>query len=154
MPDRLASPAPHPASPRTRRSRSNDPRSSRTCAMIVDHLTGFVEFEGSPDAVLAMQADLASVDEVLPLEAGAVALLSIEEDDPAAYLAAVRRAKEYILAGDIFQANLSREWRAAIGRDTDAADVYRRLCVDNPAPFAGIVRFGDAAIVSSSPERL
>ena len=35
-----------------------------------------------------------------------------------------------------------------------ADEVYLRLCSSNPAPFAGLVRWGDVALISSSPERL
>jgi anthranilate synthase component 1 len=75
-----------------------------------------------------------------------------EEADP--FLASVRQAKEYIAAGDIFQANLSRLWCADLHGDFSADDVYARLCEENPAPFAGLVRWNDVAIISSSPERL
>lgn len=121
-------------------------------AVIVDHEAGSIEIKGAPGAVRAIEDDFSSCVERAPHPH--VRALSLEEDDPAAYLAAVRRAKEYIVAGDIFQANLSREWRARIAPDVDAHDVYERLCRENPAPFAGILRWGGWAVVSSSPERL
>jgi anthranilate synthase component 1 len=70
------------------------------------------------------------------------------------FLSAVNRAKEYIAAGDIFQANLSRLWRAELDAGFSADEVYARLCESNPAPFAGLLRWQDVAIISSSPERL
>ena len=69
------------------------------------------------------------------------------------YMDIVRRAKEYIAAGDIFQANLSQRVSAHIG-DKSPWDLYRILRSINPSPFAAFVDFGDYQIVSSSPERL
>jgi anthranilate synthase component 1 len=76
------------------------------------------------------------------------------EEDAERYLRAVGRAKEYIAAGDIYQANLSRGWITQYPQALDAADLYAALSVSNPAPFAGLARWRDAAIISSSPERL
>lgn len=69
------------------------------------------------------------------------------------YMEMVRKAKEYIAAGDIFQANLSLRVSADIG-DTDPWSVYKVLRTINPSPFSSFVDFGDYQIVSSSPERL
>jgi len=69
------------------------------------------------------------------------------------YMDMVIRAKEYIAAGDIFQANLSHRISAHIG-ETSSWDLYRILRAMNPSPFAGFIDFGDYSIVSSSPERL
>ena len=69
-----------------------------------------------------------------PLLAGAV-----EEDHPQRYLHAVARALEYIAAGDIYQANLSRGWRAPSARRCRShTHLYRRLRQTNPGPFCGI----------------
>jgi anthranilate/para-aminobenzoate synthase component I len=69
------------------------------------------------------------------------------------YMDIVRRAKEYIAAGDIFQSNLSQRVSADIG-DISRWSVYCTLSSINPAPFAAFLDFGDYQIVSSSPERL
>ena len=121
-------------------------------AIVLDHLTGALTIEGGTAAARAIAEDL---EQARALEGPGLALAErIEEDDPASFLAAVRRAKELIVAGDIFQANLSREWRARRGHEVSAYDLYRALRAANPAPFAALVHWGDAAIVSSSPERL
>jgi anthranilate synthase component 1 len=78
----------------------------------------------------------------------------LSEDAPARFLDGVARIHDYLRAGDVFQVNLSRAWRAGFDRAPDPADVYARLREANPAPFAGLLRFGDAALLSSSPERL
>ena len=67
--------------------------------------------------------------------------------------AMVRRCKEYITAGDIYQANLSQRFTAVIG-DTDPLQLYAVLRDVNPSPFAAYLDFGDLQLVSSSPERL
>jgi para-aminobenzoate synthetase component I len=69
------------------------------------------------------------------------------------YMTMVDKAKEYISAGDIFQANLSFRLSARIGQ-TDPWKIYTTLRQINPAPFASFVDFGDYQIASSSPERL
>ena len=61
------------------------------------------------------------------------------------YLDAVARVREYIVAGDIFQANLSQRFQAPLGEPP--FDLYRRLRQRNPAPFAaylGLRRAGGA----------
>jgi 4-amino-4-deoxychorismate synthase (2-amino-4-deoxychorismate-forming) component I len=79
---------------------------------------------------------------------------AIHEEEPEAHLERVRRGKEYIAAGDIYQTNLSRPWHVELERDVDAAALYNRLCTTNPAPFAALAQWRGAAIISSSPERL
>jgi anthranilate synthase component I len=78
----------------------------------------------------------------------------VEEEPPERFLAAVQRAREYIIAGDIFQANLSRQWRAPVPSGADPAALYARLRRSNPGPFAGLARWQNRAVLSSSPERL
>jgi len=70
---------------------------------------------------------------------------------PDEYLASVRKVKEYILAGDIYQANLSQRFSAPLLEP--AWRLYRRLRIVNAAPFSAYLNFGDFAVASSSPER-
>jgi anthranilate synthase component I len=81
---------------------------------------------------------------------------AVREEDPAAFLARVARAKEYVRAGDIYQANLSRPWTVELAgvRPGAAAALYRRLRAANPAPFAALAQWRGVALLSSSPERL
>lgn len=69
----------------------------------------------------------------------------------AAYIKAVRRAKDYIRKGDIYQVNLSQRFETAMRMSP--VDLYRRLRESSPAPFAAYLDFKDFAILSSSPER-
>jgi len=100
-------------------------------------------------AEAAVQLAAAGPLTVAPLAAGPVT-----EEDPQRFLAAVERARRYIVAGDIFQANLSREWRAPLPAGADPAVLYARLRRTNPGPFSGLARWGEFAVASSSPERL
>jgi anthranilate synthase component I len=87
-------------------------------------------------------------------------IATVREEPAEAYLARVRRAKEYVAAGDIYQANLSRPWDVALAAGPGqteaalAAALYRRLCAANPAPFAALAQWRGVTILSSSPERL
>jgi para-aminobenzoate synthetase component I len=67
------------------------------------------------------------------------------------YLDALTRVREYIIAGDIFQANLSQRFEAPLSGSPWA--LYQRLRAINPAPFAAFLEFGDVSVASASPER-
>lgn len=91
----------------------------------------------------------------VPVSDDAIEIDSLEEEPPQLYLDAVNSAKRYIRDGDIFQANLSRQWRATVGNHTSATRLFARLGKSNPSPFAGLARIDEqTAIISSSPERL
>lgn len=79
---------------------------------------------------------------------------TFEEDPPQAFLEGVDRIHGYLLAGDVFQVNLSRAWNGRLRFGVGHADVYARLRRHNPSPFAGLACIDGVAIVSSSPERL
>lgn len=64
----------------------------------------------------------------------------------------VRRAKKYIEAGDIYQANLSQ--RFSFKFKGSAARLYGSLRKINPSPFASYIKTENLSIISSSPERL
>jgi anthranilate synthase component 1 len=80
------------------------------------------------------------------------------EEDPARFLRGVQRTLQHIAAGDVYQLNLSRGWRAALPPGVPPQDclavLYGALRSANPAPFAALARWGGLAILSSSPERL
>jgi anthranilate/para-aminobenzoate synthase component I len=88
-----------------------------------------------------------------PVQPSAGCVKILYETDKAEYIEMVTKTKEYIAAGDIFQANLSLRVSAEIGQ-TDPWKIYTILRKINPSPFAAFVDFGDYHIVSSSPERL
>ncbi len=67
------------------------------------------------------------------------------------YIEAVKRIKEYILAGDIYQADLTQRFSTTLKRPP--WEMYRRLRRLNAAPFSAYLNFGEGKICSSSPER-
>ncbi len=67
------------------------------------------------------------------------------------YVSAVEKARQYIIAGDIFEVNLSQRFEAELS--ITPYELYRRLRSINPAPFAGYLGFDEVSVVSASPER-
>jgi anthranilate synthase component I len=72
--------------------------------------------------------------------------------DEGAFTEAVRRAKEYIAAGDAYQIVLSRRLDTRL--EADPFTVYRALRTINPSPYLFLLRLGKTTIVGSSPEVL
>ena len=68
------------------------------------------------------------------------------------YLEAVRKAKSYIRAGDIFQVVPSQRFSSQT--DTDSFEIYRALRVVNPSPYLYFLHLNDVSVVGSSPEML
>jgi para-aminobenzoate synthetase component 1 len=67
------------------------------------------------------------------------------------YVDAVEKARQYIIAGDIFEVNLSQRFEAELS--ITPYELYQRLRQINPAPFACYLGFDEVAVVSASPER-
>jgi len=123
-------------------------------ALVVDRIDGSACIVGE-DRALALFEQLAvdvvlSCAPVVPVRP----LTTLNEDAPQRYIDAVHQALAYIAAGDVFQVNLSRAWRAPRPEHIDIASIYAALRESNPAPFAGLVQWGGFALASSSPERL
>ena len=72
--------------------------------------------------------------------------------DQEQYQNAVRQAKKYIQAGDIFQTNLSLRFQTQT--NLDSWSIYRQLQHINPSPFASYWKSPWGDVVSCSPERL
>ena len=70
---------------------------------------------------------------------------------PTDYQSAVQRVRDYILAGDVFQVNLSQRCDAPLSEPP--LELYRRLRSRNPAPFAAYIDGGTFQVLSASPER-
>lgn len=117
------------------------------------------EFGDRPDAATrinqlekrlqAASAGLADANESAPDRCGSPTIagcsLPIGE-----YMEAVKRARDYIAAGDIFQMNLTNRYEAF--SDASPWDVYRRLRTTSPSFYGCLLDWPEAAIVSSSPE--
>ena len=99
----------------------------------------------------ALQAPLRA-ERVVRKKGRATALRISSNFTRAQYLAAVRKAKSYIRAGDAFQIVPSQRFSAKT--DADPFEIYRALRVINPSPYLYFLRLDDVSIVGSSPEML
>jgi aminodeoxychorismate synthase component I len=70
---------------------------------------------------------------------------------PEQYLKDVEASIDHLLEGDSYEICLTNKLQLDL--DVDSLDLYRTLRKANPAPFAAYLRFGDLAVLSSSPER-
>jgi anthranilate synthase component 1 len=126
-------------------------------AVVRDRLTGDVIACAEPEGLAQLQeqldADVAAATSAACPVAGPMAV-AVEEDEPDVFLGGVATILEAIARGDVYQANLSRGWRARLPSGVGAGELYRRLRAANPAPFAGSARLQDFTVLSSSPERL
>jgi anthranilate synthase component 1 len=126
-------------------------------ALVHDRVTGkvfAVAEAAAADSLQRLEADARSVARVTEHTGDSIEVESVTEEDPSAYLGRVIRAKEYVRAGDIYQANLSRPWTVELAGEPDIGALYTRLCKANPAPFAALAQWRGTTILSSSPERL
>lgn len=122
--------------------------------VIVDHVddkTHLLAEPGHAHLLAELENDLAVA--ALPV-ARAIRPVQVEEDDPQRFLQGVARTQEYLRAGDVFQVNLSREWRLRLDGSATPAGIYAALRRANPAPFSGLLQWQGWALASSSPERL
>ena len=125
-------------------------------AVLRDHATGeciAIAETGHAAWLDRIQADARDAQALPPLPAWC-APSSLEEDPPERFIDGVERVLEHLAAGDVFQANLSRGWRATFDAPLAPAALHARLRDANPAPFAGLFAGDGWAVVSSSPERL
>jgi anthranilate synthase component 1 len=76
-------------------------------------------------------------------------IASVSQD---AFERSVEKIQEYIVAGDIFQAVLSRRMECAIKNDPFA--IYAALREINPSPYMYYLDFGDEQVIGASPEML
>ncbi|HUX83347.1 MAG TPA: chorismate-binding protein [Halothiobacillus sp.] len=136
-------------------------------ALVFDHREArmyLVHDDRSPACVAAMRTALAdSMASPPPVDADAaghtsdedaLAVSALTADDPATYERGVARILDYLRAGDVFQANLSRAWRFNTTQADAGWRIFQRLGRHNPAPFAAWYRLDEGQIISSSPERL
>ncbi|HLD28925.1 MAG TPA: aminodeoxychorismate synthase component I, partial [bacterium] len=67
------------------------------------------------------------------------------------YIGRVKKIKEYIRKGDVYEVNFSRRFETRF--DGSPFDLWDKVCSANPAPFSGFLDFGEFQILSASPER-
>ncbi len=124
-------------------------------AILRDHASGeciAIAEAGHEEWLDRIEDDLrTSRDAILPAWHAPV---SVDEDEPQRFLDGVAAVLCHLRDGDIYQANLSRGWRARFARAIAPAALHARLRQANPAPFSGLFAHGAWAVASSSPERL
>jgi anthranilate synthase component I len=126
---------------------------------VLNH-TYLVEEGDTAGATADIEAALASLPPVVREDAQAArapamsAAASVLEQAPGLFQRAVLRAQEYIAAGDVYQANLSRGWQVEFATAADPGVLYECLRLANPAPFAVHASLPGMSVLSSSPERL
>ncbi len=126
-----------------------------TMTVVHTHVEAFAadasRFRDLPSVVAAIRAALDAPD--TPPTPAPRPVTIIAGQTPAQYEAGVRRALEYIAAGDIFQANLAHRFTFELG-DRSPWRIYEQLRAINPSPFAAYLDFGSHTVISGSPERL
>ena len=109
-----------------------------------------LDSDATPTTVLNQSVRLPLTDFVtqhpLPLHPGVTSNFSRD-----GYIDAVRRAVEYVHAGDVFQVNLSQRLLAPLTEHP--LELYGRLRKTSPSPFGCYFDLGDFQILSASPER-
>jgi anthranilate synthase component 1 len=130
---------------------------------VVDNLAGkiYLIVYADPARDDAWQSAHARLDELrkrlrnsaeIPFQTATAPTRAESETGPEAFCAAVRRAKEYIAAGDIMQVVLSQRLRQPFA--DSPLSLYRALRSLNPSPYMFYYDFGDAHVVGASPEIL
>lgn len=127
----------------------------RTCLLIA---TGFPETDPTArerragERLDTFAALLAEPAESPPESAGA-RLTWCSNFSRQSYEEAVEKVRDYIRAGDIYQANIAQRFAAELPPGFDPFALYRRLRETNPATFGAYLAFEGLTVASSSPER-
>ena len=123
------------------------------CAIITDHelkKTYVVDEDNDHTRINQILSDIKAIKNIpdAPLDG------EISEENNEKFTDGVKRSLDYIVAGDVFQVNLSRKWSYSLSSKEDSAIIYKQLKKANPAPFSALVQYENFSIISSSPERL
>ncbi len=135
------------------------PRFKPLCPALIFHrYDTVVGFDHMQERAFIIGPDAAKLEKLLrrkPPKSGSHAISTWHSNlTRPAYEKAVQRTIDYILAGDIFQANITQCFLADIPEGFDAFAFYQTLRNCNPATFAAFLDYGDVKVASSSPERL
>ncbi|MHB1766875.1 MAG: anthranilate synthase component I family protein [Phycisphaerae bacterium] len=108
------------------------------------------DFGSHCDMITDMQAQIHTAEtSALPGKPPGKSTL-LQQPDASAFKDAVRRCREFIAAGDIYQANISALWTARVAEQ--GHKIFTRLAQNNPAQYAAFIRFGEDEIICASPE--
>ena len=126
-------------------------------AVIYDHdkqqFTAIAETE-SREVLDQIDSDAVEANKLADIADTAITIHQVEEADEQPYLQQVETVKQYIVDGDIFQANLSRPWQLDIDDNVSDVTIFNRLANANPGSFAVLAKLPNSTVISSSPERL
>ena len=123
---------------------------------IYDQLLAF-QHPGASDQSSGTWYSVGGLHEELPLATKSAAAIEPIDFQPILpredFLSMVRRAQDYIAAGDIYQVNLSHQFVADWAGETDAVfALYEALRHCSPAPWAALLSLAGRRVLSSSPE--
>jgi para-aminobenzoate synthetase len=132
--------------------------------VVFDHETGEAhairivgpgEERASAEAeAMRMRNALAAIEEPDPVRTRTPSLISMGWDlGHDGYLAAITEAQRRLRAGESYEVCLTNRFGITFDQDPDPLDLYLRLRRLSQAPQAGFFRFGDAALLSASPEQ-
>ncbi|SMM99113.1 Para-aminobenzoate synthase, aminase component [uncultured Candidatus Thioglobus sp.] len=122
-------------------------------AVIIDHQDNkcyLLDQFDNQDRINQVLTDIAQLQDIPPASIKG----KLQYEQTAKFTDGVKRIQDYIVAGDVFQVNLSREWQYQLSNNVEAVQIYQALKRSNPAPFSAFAQFEDFSIISSSPERL
>jgi len=130
---------------------------------VVDNLAGKISLivyadPGAPDAYARASARLQTLRRrlrepvAIPFQTASALTQATSESGAQAYQSAVRKAKDYIAAGDVMQVVLSQRMRRPF--TSSPLSLYRALRSLNPSPYMFYYDFGDFHVVGASPEIL
>jgi len=111
-----------------------------------------IQYRRAVEEIQRIEALLRAPVEIPPVTRNDCDVVVRSNFDKKDYLEAVRNAKEYIAAGDIFQVVLSQ--RFEVDLPTPSFEVYRALRIVNPSPYMYFLKMPETTIVGSSPEML
>ena len=123
------------------------------CAVIADHQSGtfqIIDQDNDQDRIDRIIKDIEKLKPIPTLPFFG----ELSQENEGKFIKGVNSSKDYIIAGDVFQVNLSREWRYHLSEEVESAVIYQKLKKANPAPFSALVQYEGFSIISSSPERL
>ena len=122
-------------------------------AIIIDHKTNttyLIDQDSNQSRIDSMLTDIDVIKQIPEVDV----LGELEQENEDKFISGVKACLDYIVAGDVFQVNLSRQWQYILTKEIDSAVVYQALKKSNPAPFSALIQYENFSIVSSSPERL
>lgn len=117
--------------------------------LVFDHITRRIDIWAESASLAETVPDPAPTISTVPFKVDGDLSSNMSTKD---YLQHVDTIKRHIYRGDVYQANLTRKFFGRIEREHSLIDHFAMLCKISPSPFSACMRFGDRAVLSSSPE--